>query len=117
VFTREHGEIIESYWCRHEASAVALTGRPLARRALNLWRRDSIMRLHLATDWRTTQSPAVANLVHRCETEAIKVGEVLRESPERIALQQLFASTSRLLAFVDHEPGRRAPSRARMSEL
>jgi hypothetical protein len=117
AFKSTHGEIVESHWCRHEASAVVLTDRPRPRRLLNLWRRDSVLRLHTATDWRTEQSPEISALVHRCEAQAIRVGEVLRDSPERIALQWLFAATARLLAFVDLAPGARGPGRAKTEAL
>ncbi|SRR5712692_586136 len=103
VFKRDQGNIIESYWCRFEASGVALTQKRLPRRLINLFRRDEILRLHTATDWRTANAPVVALWLHRWETTAIKVGEVLREASERIALNWIFATSSRLLGFVDRE--------------
>lgn len=103
VFTQQHGEILESYWCRHEASAVVLTKEELPRRAANFWRRDEILRLHSATDWRTSSAPAVSAMLHRWDTLAIRVSEVLRDSSERIALQRIYAASTRLLAFVDRE--------------
>jgi hypothetical protein len=104
LFTQQHGEILESYWCRHEASAVVLTREELPRRASNFWRRDEILRLHSATDWRTSAAPSVAAMLHRWEALGIRVSEVLRDSSERIALQRIFAASTRLLAFVDREP-------------
>jgi hypothetical protein len=101
----EHGEIIESYWCRYEASGVALTERQTPRQPSNLFRRDFVIRLHAATDWRTESAPEVASSIHRWETAGIKAGEVLRETSERIALSRIFAAITRLLAFVDREPG------------
>lgn len=100
-FTEEHGAILDSYWCRYEASGVAVTEQRLPRRLSNFLRRDSILRLHTATDWRTAEAPVVASWLHQWETAGIRAGEVLRDSSERIALQWIFAATSRVLALVD----------------
>ena len=115
VFTAEHGEIVESYWCRHEASGVAVTQRQRPRKLSNFLRRDSVMRLHTATDWRTANAQEVASWLHQWETAGIKASEVLRESSERIALQWIFAATTRLLAFVDRKG--RPPTAARLEEM
>src|SRR5919201_678012 len=42
-------------------------------------------------------------MLHRWEALGIRVSEVLRESSERIALQRIFAASTRLLAAVDRE--------------
>jgi hypothetical protein len=102
-FKCEHGHIFEAYWCRFEASGVAVTEKKLPRRITNFLRRDSVLRLHTATDWRTSNAPIVANLLHEWETLGIKAGEVLRETSERITLQWIFAASSRLLGFVDRK--------------
>src|SRR5919109_2723598 len=104
LFKAEHGEIVESYWCRYEASGVALTENRLPRRLTNFFRHDSILRLHAVTDWRTERAPEIASSIHRWETAGIKATEVLRETSERIALSRIFAAITRLLAFVDREP-------------
>ena len=103
-FKEEHGELVSVYWCRFEASAVAVTERP-RRRWWAPWRRDPILRFHTATDWRTCDVPEIAALLHDCETLAIRVGEVLRDTSERIALQWTLAVGSRLLGFVDRAEG------------
>jgi hypothetical protein len=103
IFTAEHGEIRESYWCRYEASGAAVTENRLPRRLSNFFRRDSILRLHTATDWRTANAPVVASWLHQWETAGIRASEVLRDTSERIALQWIFAATSRLLALVDRK--------------
>jgi hypothetical protein len=105
LFKLENGEITDSYWCRYEASGVALTEKRVPRRLGNLFRPDFVLRLHAATDWRTESAPEVASALHRWETAAIKASEVLRETSERIALSWIFAASTRLLAFVDREPG------------
>jgi hypothetical protein len=109
-FKDEHGEIVESYWCRYEASGAALTELQLPRRMTNLYRRDWILRLHTATDWRTASAPVVATYLHRWKAAGIKASEVLRESSERIALHRIFEASTRLLGFVDRKAGAKAPT-------
>ena len=58
AFRSEHGSFVDSYWCRFESSGVAITDR-VERPARNLWRRESILRLHAATDWRTAHAPRI----------------------------------------------------------
>ncbi len=116
VFKQEHGEIVNAYWCRYEASAAAVTElkRPLRWRP---WRRDAVLRFHTATDWRTRESPDVAELVHACETLAIRVGEVLRGTGERIALQWILALSSRLLGAVDQAKDEPALNPAKLNAI
>jgi len=116
-FKAEHGEIVDSYWCRYEASGVALTMRPQRRSVLNFLRVDPIIRLHAATDWRTESSPAVASSIHRWEAAGIKATEILRGTSEKIALHRIFAAMTRLLAFADREPGARALPEASLDQL
>jgi hypothetical protein len=113
VFQAEHGRIAESYWCRFEASGVALTEKRGRRRPARLYRRDLILRLHSATDWRTANAPAVARCLHQWETAGIKAAEILRDTSERVALSWIFAASARLLGFVDRD----ADSRPSPSEL
>jgi uncharacterized membrane protein YeaQ/YmgE (transglycosylase-associated protein family) len=117
LFRAEHGDISDAYWCRHEASAVALTERRLARKLSNLYRRDSIIRLHAATDWRTEETPLVASELHRWETVAIRASEILRESTEKIVLRRIFAASTRLLALVDREPGDKPLAQATVDKV
>jgi hypothetical protein len=117
LFKIENGEITDSYWCRYEASGVALTEKRLPRRLSNFFRPDFILRLHAATDWRTQSAPAVASALHRWETAAIKATEVLRETSERIALSWIFAASTRLLALVDREPGAKPPPATTLDDL
>ena len=71
LFGEEHGDIRESYWCRYEASGVAVTEKRRPRRLSNFLRRDSVLRLHTATDWRAANAPVVASWLHRWETAGI----------------------------------------------
>ena len=115
-FKDEHGELVNAYWCRYEASAAAVTERRKRLRWLP-WRRESIIRLHTATDWRTRDVPEIASLLHSCESLGIRVGEVLRETSERIALQWILAVASRLLGFVDRPKGVPLPDAAKIDEV
>lgn len=104
LFKAEHGRILEAYWCRYEASGVVLTEKARRRRLTNFFRRDWVLRLHTATDWRTANAPLVGSYLHRWETAAIKASEVLRDASERIALHWIYSSSTRLLGFVDCKP-------------
>jgi hypothetical protein len=104
LFCAQHGEIVDAYWCRYEASGVALTEKKQGGRLTNFfYRRDSIMTLHTATDWRTANAPEIASTLHRWQTAAIKAREILRDTSERIALHRIFGASTRLLAFVDQK--------------
>jgi hypothetical protein len=116
-FKAEHGEIVESYWCRYEASGVALTTRRLPRSVWNILRVDPIFRLHAATDWRTESAPAIGSSLHRWEAAGIKATEILRGTSEKIALHRIFAAMTRLLAFVDREPGAKALPDATLADV
>jgi hypothetical protein len=100
AFEAANGPIHDAYWCRNEASAVALTIRPP-----KAWERvfgvQPNCRLHRVTDWVTGETPKVADLLHRCDTLAIRINEVLRGTSERIAIQWVYSVESHLLGFVE----------------
>lgn len=116
-FKAEQGEIVDSYWCRYEASGVALTIRPQPRSVWNFLRVDPIIKLHAATDWRTESAPAIASSIHSWQAAGIKATEILRGTSEKIALHRIFAAITRLLAFVDREPGSKALPGERLQEI
>lgn len=103
IFKREYGDILDTYWCRYEASGVAITVKEGPRRLKNFFRRDPVLRFHTATDWRTAHASRIESTLHRWETAAIKASEVLRDASEKIALHRIFAASTRLLAFADRE--------------
>ena len=120
AFEREHGRIVQAYWCRYEPSAVALTekrrspddanGNARVRRWLKWlvpsWvppAEDAELHFHSVTHWRTAQEQKVASIVHDCDTLAVRVAEVLRGTTERIALQWLVLCASRALGYVDRK--------------
>ena len=94
-FEAKNGEIVSQYWCTTEASGIALTIR---RRPLLL---ADTVRLHWATDWSTKDKPKLMRLLYECETLAVKVQEVLRDTSRRLAVQSLFNVISFVLAFAE----------------
>ena len=109
-FVREQGQIVNAYWCTTEASAIAVTERDQGRLLGVLWRRKPRMRFHAATDWVTKDTPEIAHALHTCETLAIRVGEVLAGTSERIAMQWILSVAGYLLGVVDQAEGH--PTRA-----
>ena len=95
AFEARYGPIVNAYWCSNTASAVALTVRP----------RPGIMpdfvRLHWATDWSTRDLQELKKILFRCETLSVKVGEVLRDTSKRLAIQRLFNCISYVLGFAE----------------
>jgi hypothetical protein len=108
-FEQEEGRILESYWSTQRASAVALTVKTpsgLMSRVKSLFLgRDDVIRLHRATDW-LAREEKIADLLHHCDTLAIKVSEVLRGPTERIAMQWIYGVESYLLGFIERSRGR-----------
>jgi hypothetical protein len=106
AFQQAEGRLVNAYWCTTEASGVALTEKR------NLRGRE--MRFHAATDWVARDSPEIANVLHACETLAVRVREVLGGASERIALQWILATAGHLLGFVDQESPRSLRDTTRM---
>src|SRR5207248_1280002 len=111
-FKEEHGEIRKDYWCRYQASGVALTAKRLRPRPARLWRRDEVLRLHSVTDWRTAAVPEVTVALHAWQTLAIKASEILRDATEHVVLEQIFEGVTSLLAAVDVETSAARPTEA-----
>jgi hypothetical protein len=102
AFEARYGPIVNSYWCSTEASGVALTVK--SRPGII----PDVIRLHWATDWTTKALPKLDDLLFRCETLAVRVTEVLRDTSKRIALQRVFNSMSFILGFAEAEGARDA---------
>jgi len=94
-FEEQHGAIVSQYWCTTEASGIALT---IKRRPLLL---ADTVRLHWATDWSTKDKPKLMRLLYECETLAVRIQEVLRDTSRRLAIQSLFNVISFVLAFAE----------------
>jgi hypothetical protein len=101
AFEARHGEIVSAYWCRYEASAVAITRKPQPRWRLRWWDKYPELRYHSATHWATEREAEVGSLLQAADTLAIKISEVLRGTPEMIGLQLLRCCAAYLLSAVD----------------
>jgi hypothetical protein len=106
AFEARNGRIADAYWCRSEASAVAVTCRDPEPFARHVMRRTTTMRFHAATDWKTARSPGIAMLLQECQTLAIRAGEVLSGTSQWIAIRWIMSVASFLLARCDVEPPR-----------
>jgi hypothetical protein len=98
AFEDAEGRLLNAYWCTSEASAVAITEK-------RRWKGKEV-RFHAATDWVARDSPEIANVLHACETLAVRVREVLGGASERIAQQWILAAAGHLLGFVDQDGAR-----------
>jgi hypothetical protein len=99
-FATQEGEITHVYWSTKRASAVALTVKSRGRIARWLFDDDAEIRLHRVTDWLAPEY-RIAELLHHCDTLAIKVSQVLRGTTERIAMQWIYAVQSHLLGYLE----------------
>ena len=104
AFQAEEGDLLHVYWATKRPSAVALT-RKERRLAQRFTDHDDRIRLHRVTDWLAREN-RIAELLHHCDTLAIKVSEVLRGSSERIATQWIYSVQSHLLGFIERTGGR-----------
>jgi hypothetical protein len=105
AFQAEEGELLHVYWATKRPSAVALTRKQRGKWAQRFSDHDDRIRLHRVTDWLARETQ-IADLLHHCDTLAIKVSEVLRGSSERIATQWIYAVQSHLLGFIERTGGR-----------
>jgi len=99
-FEAYEGEITHVYWSTKRASAVALTVKRRGRLARWVLDDDAVIRLHRVTDWLEPEY-RIAELLHHCDTLAIKVSEVLRGTSERIAMQWIYAVQSHLVGYLE----------------
>jgi hypothetical protein len=113
-FELTEGELTHAYWATKRPSAVGMTVKPRGRLMSFVTDHDATIRLHRVTDWLAREA-AIADLLHHCDTLAIKVSEVLRGTTERIAMQWLFTVQSHLLGFVERTQGR--PSKEIKKEI
>lgn len=102
TFEEAEGEIVDAYWCRREASAVALTRREhQKRRGLLRGRRRLDYRLHRVSDWVAGSTHELADLLHDCDILAIKAAHGLERVPRAVVMQWLLLVESHLLGFIE----------------
>jgi hypothetical protein len=112
AFETEAGDIVDAYWCRKDASAVALTHRHRHRRG-RLRRlvggEAHDYRLYRVSDWVTAGLRDVPDLLHECDILAIKAANGLEGVPRAVVMQWLMAIEAHVLGFIerhrDSEPG------------
>ncbi len=104
AFQNREGQLVQAYWATQRPSAVALTLKPRGRISALVHDNDATIRLHRVTDW-LAREHRIAELLHHCDTLAIKVSEVLRGTTERIAMQWIYAVQSHLLGYLERTEG------------
>jgi hypothetical protein len=104
-FQAAEGDLLHVYWATKRPSAIALTRKQRGKWAQRFTDHDDRIRLHRVTDWLAREN-RIADLLHHCDTLAIKVSEVLRGSSERIATQWIYSVQSHLLGFIERTGGR-----------
>lgn len=101
-FEASAGEIVNAYWCREQASAVALTRREVVREGRLRGRRHGLeYRLHRVSDWVTGETHEIADLLHDCDILAIKASHSLDSVPRAVVMQWLLLVESHLLGFIE----------------
>ena len=100
AFEEANGPLTQAYWSTKRASAVGLTEQPRHWAIGLVTDHDATIRLHRVSDWLAREA-RIAQLLHHCDTLAIKVSEVLRGTSERIAMQWLYSVESHLLGVIE----------------
>jgi hypothetical protein len=104
-------ELVDAYWCRKEASAVALAAareqspgplRRVHRRVFGVTEAPDL-RLLRVTDWVTGDARKLADLFHRCDVLAIKAMWGLEGFQRTVVMQWLLAVEVHILGFVESE--------------
>ena len=100
-FERQHGRIVDEYWCSDEASAAVVCLKEAAR-PLRWLGKDPSARIYSETNWKTRDLPVpVAELVHEADALAMHAREVLRSTAQRLVIQRLFGVMAYLLGTFD----------------
>lgn len=102
-FEREEGKLAAAYWSTRTASAVAMTiGKPRAARN-PIAETEMEIRMHRVTDWLTKDQSLIADVLHDCDLLAIRAGEILRGTSERIAMRWIFSVQEHVLGYIERE--------------
>lgn len=118
----ERGRLADDYWCRHEASGVALAeiwrhghALPPHRRVLKwlrLWHPIPEYRIYRQTDWVTVEYPELANLLHECDVLAVKAHWGLEGIYQAVVLPWLMSVEKHVLGFIESAYRKRDAERA-----
>jgi hypothetical protein len=116
LFEHDSGQIIDAYWCRKQASAVALTRKRVpmrGRRGGISSRAEDEYRLFRVSDWVTSDDSEIPDLLHECDVLAIKAAHGIEGLPQAVVMQWLQAVESHLLGFIErHRDG--VPTKSEM---
>jgi hypothetical protein len=107
-------ELVEAYWCRRRASAVALAqietepDRSLRQRLRRLVRGPVApeFRLYRETDWLTGDFSKLADLLHECDVLAVKAIYGLEGFQQALIMQWLLKVEAHVLGYIEwrHPP-------------
>jgi hypothetical protein len=109
-FQGKVGDLDHVYWSTEAASAVAMTVEEDESSSAAKWlghlgpaivEHDQRISLHRVSDWVTADAPRVADLLHECDLLAVRAGEVLRGTPERIAMRSILGVQEHLVGFIE----------------
>jgi hypothetical protein len=103
-FQEKEGSLAAVYWSTRNASAIAMTVGNARGRRNPLVDTENEVRLHRVTDWVTRDAEPVADILHACDLLAIRVGEILRGTSERIAMRWLYAVQEHVLGYIERTP-------------
>jgi hypothetical protein len=118
AFEAECGSVVDAYWCRRDASAVALTRKTAEHQRLRarLGGAEDEYRLHRVSDWVTGATPAIADLLHDCDVLALKAGKGLEGIPQAVVMQWLHSVEAHVLGFIERS-GADAPTAAELQRF
>ena len=103
-FEDQQGPLAAVYWSTRNASAIAMTIGNARGRRNPFVDTESDVRLHRVTDWVTKDAEQVADILHACDLLAIRVGEILRGTSQRIAMRWLYAVQEHVLGYIERTP-------------
>lgn len=103
TFEESQGEIVDAYWCRMDASAVALTKKPAVDRGRGRLEGPAAdeYRLFRVSDWVTAGTGEIPDLLHDCDVLAIKAASGLTGIPQAVVMQWLHSVESHVLGFIE----------------
>jgi hypothetical protein len=102
-------ELVEAYWCRKRASAVALAqiaeepGTSLRQRLRRFIRGAQVpeFRLYRETDWLTGGFTKLADLLHECDVLAVKAIYGLESFQQALVMQWLLRVEAHVLGYIE----------------
>lgn len=104
-FEFEHGRISQGWWSTSKAAGIALTF-PKIGLLKSMVGAQTGAQIHRATDWETLDFPVVAAALHNADGLAVRCGEILRGTAQRIALTHIWGSEVSLLSVLESHGGR-----------